>query len=308
MGMYIVPIADFNYPEMQNIVLDVVRTSTNPFFEGSIMSSSDKIPIELERQLMELGLTNYQARVYRAVYILKECSISQIASYSKVPTAKVYSVVSDLKEMGLLAEIPKSRPVTFKAFAPDQYIEREKNKIVEIGDQIKKNLATLEKFQKERATPEEHKTLLIENEFLIKNLIFDTLSSLPEDVLFVIHDDLEFYKDILSRLMQELKSHGSISVSVTLLDPYERQLEFLQTFPELNIQLLTPQELLPEILENLKKIPLLFIVDKHSFINITQTDQRLEYLYLKSKTFADFLRTSLKKIKKPTLSSAGEDS
>ena len=95
-----------------------------------------ELPAELERQLMELGLTSYQARVYRAVFILQECSISQIATYSNVPTAKIYSVVNDLKERGLLAEIPTSRPATYKAYPPDQYIQREMNRVAQIGEQI----------------------------------------------------------------------------------------------------------------------------------------------------------------------------
>ena len=45
------------------------------------MAEAEKqLPADLETQLMALGLTNYQARVYRAVFILKECSISQIAN------------------------------------------------------------------------------------------------------------------------------------------------------------------------------------------------------------------------------------
>lgn len=261
------------------------------------MSGSEKkLPAELEKQLMELGLTNYQARVYRAAFILKACSISQIANFSKVPTAKVYSVVSDLKGMGMLAEIPKSRPVMFKPFPPDQYIAKEKNRIVEIGEQIKESLAALEAFRKEKGPTEDHETLLIENELLVKNLILDALSPPPADVLFVIQGDFDFYEEVLSRLVRQLKAHGGSKITVTLIDPHNRKLEFLQRFSELNFHILNQDQIQPALTEILKKFPILFVIDEKSFLNITQTEQTLEYLYLKSKTFADFIKTSIRNV------------
>ena len=259
-----------------------------------MMSDAEKlIPIELEKQLMALGLTNYQARVYRAVFILKECSISQIASFSKVPTAKVYSVVSDLKEMGLLAEILKTRPAMFKAYPPDQFIERETNKIKEIGDQIKENLASLEKFRKEKSRPEDPETLIVENALLVKNLILDRLTPPPNNIIVLLQNDFDFYEQILNRLIMGLKQvEASSTISVILVDPYKRQLPFLKKFTELNYNLITPQQLSPDFIESLKNLPLLIIIDDFSFINIQKTEQTRKYLSLKSEYFANFLRSS----------------
>ncbi len=277
------------------IAQDAEQTSTNLFFEGEMMSDLEKqLPIELEKQLMALGLTNYQARVYRAVFILKECSISQIANFSKVPTAKVYSTVSDLKEMGLLAEILKTRPAMFKAYSPDQYIEREKNKIVAIGDQIKENLATLEKFRKEKSRPEAPETLIVENDLLIKNLILDGLKSLPKNIIVLLQNDFDFYEQILNRLFMGVKqTEVSNTITVILVDPYKRQLQFLKKFTELNYELITTEQLSPDFVDSLKSLPLLIIIDDTSFINIQKTEQTLKYLSLKSEYFANFLRTSI---------------
>lgn len=254
------------------------------------MSDLENMPIELERQLMALGLTNYQARVYRAVFILKECSISQIANFSKVPTAKVYSTVSDLKEMGLIAEVLKSRPAMFTAYPPDQFIEREKNRIIDIGTQIKENLEELEKFRDKKETNIEHETLLIENELLIKNLILDSLLDTPTNVIILLQNDFDFYEDLLSRLAQKVDKGKT---TVILINPYKRNLEFLKKYNALNFILLSPQQLTLPFTGALQKIPLLFILNEKCFINITQSQGKLEYLYLKSQEFADFLRYSL---------------
>jgi sugar-specific transcriptional regulator TrmB len=180
-----------------------------------------EIPAELENQLMQIGLTNYQARVYRAVFILNECTIAQIANYSKVPAAKIYTVIRELEEKGLIAEILKTRPAMFRAYLPDQYIEQEKNKISEIGRNIKQNLKNLEKIRKQSEPSEEYEISLIENELLVKNIILNTLTALPSRVCFVLQEDFNFYETILTKIVQELKSPETTPISITLIDPFK---------------------------------------------------------------------------------------
>jgi sugar-specific transcriptional regulator TrmB len=251
-------------------------------------------PGELERQLMEVGLTNYQARVYRAVYILRECTISQIANYSKVPAAKIYTAIRELEEKGLIAEILKTRPAMFRAYPPDNYIEQEKNKISEIGQHIKQNLKTLEKIRGQGEPSEEYEIVLIENELLIKNVILNTLNLLPSKICFVLQEDFNFYNAFLTRLTQELKSHESPSISVTIIDPYQRELEFPIQFPSLNIKIFTPQEFSQPLREALEKVQLLFVIDENFFISIAQTEQTSKYLHIKSNNFTGFILSFLK--------------
>lgn len=256
-----------------------------------------QIPAELEKQLMELGLTSYQSKVYRAVYTLKECSISQIANYSKVPTAKIYSVVNDLKAVGLLAEIPRTRPVIFKAFSPDQYIQTEINRVAEIGEHIKQSLETLKKFSKEEDIAESPQTLLIENELLIKNLLLKELKTLPQNVLFIIHHDFDFYEQVLLRLDRAIGAAPESKVSVTIIDPYERNLdELLQIIKHLEFEIISPQDLPHDLIESFKNIPFLFIIDEKNFINISQTEQSLNFLFIKSRNFSEFLSSILKNL------------
>jgi len=251
------------------------------------------IPAELENQLMQIGLTNYGARVYRAVFILNECTIAQIANYSKVPTAKIYSVIRELEEKGLIAEILKTRPAMFRAYLPDQYIEQEKNKISEIGRNITQNLKILEKIRKQNEPSEEYEISLIENELLLKNIILNTLTPLPARIYLVVQKDFNFYETILTKIVQEQKSPKTSPISVTLIDPYQRELDLNIKFPSLSIQTLTPKDLSNPLREALEKIQLLFVIDENTFINIAQTEQISKYLHIKSSNFTGFILSSL---------------
>jgi sugar-specific transcriptional regulator TrmB len=258
--------------------------------------SERKIPAELEKQLMTIGLTNYQARVYRAVFILNDCSISQIATYSKVPTAKIYSVIKELKEMGLISEILKTRPAMFKAHPPDQFIENEKNKIVELGNNIKRSLKELEKYRKGDTPIEEFEASSLGNELLVKNLLIDTLSPPPQDVVVIMQEDLDFYGDFLARLDREAKASGTKKLSVTLIDPYGRDLDQFERYSNLNPRIITSTMLPPAVVRPLKNLYLLLVIDDNCFINIVKTAQSEEYLHIKSNSCAEFLRSLLKNL------------
>ncbi len=257
-----------------------------------------ELPAELERQLMELGLTSYQARVYRAVFILQECSISQIANYSKVPTAKIYAVVIDLKEMGLLAEIPTSRPAMYKAYPPDQYIQHEINRVAEIGEQIRNNLKLLEKFKKDEI-PTQPQTLLIENELLIKNMVLKEVKEISQQVLFILHQDFDFYEEVLLQIQRVIKSATELKIKITVVDPYDRiPPEFLEKFKDLKIQTIKYIDLSTDFMQTCTQISFLFILDDKVFINISQVEQNLGYLFIQSQNFSEFLYTFLKELKR----------
>ncbi len=250
---------------------------------------AEQIPNKAEEKLMELGFTNYQARVYRAVFILQECSIAQIANFSKVPAAKIYSVIRELERQGLIAEIPKSRPVRFKAFPPDQTLERKLTRLTKIADLVKEDFKNLQQLRNKHAPPKETETLLIRNELLIKNLILDALKAKPQEITLLLHEDFEFYKELLRNL--------DSTTSITLIDPFERDLhDFFEKFSKTLPSITLKKILSIETQKIFQKIPIFFITDENIFITISQTEQNLEFLYIKSPIFSEFLKILLQKI------------
>ena len=58
----------------------------------------------LESLLDELGLSKYEKSAYRVLFNIQKGSASEIASRSKVPQAKIYSVLKSLEEKGLISQ------------------------------------------------------------------------------------------------------------------------------------------------------------------------------------------------------------
>lgn len=80
------------------------------------------MPINEERlrKMQNLGLTEYQARIYLTLLDLGEAIASQLPSLSRVPRTRIYSTMNQLHEKGLVEIIPekptKYVPVPIETF------------------------------------------------------------------------------------------------------------------------------------------------------------------------------------------------
>lgn len=73
---------------------------------------------------MDLGLTEYQARVYLALLELGSSTAGQVPAVSRVPRTRVYATMKQLHEKGLVEIVPETplryRPVPIKRFLEQQ--------------------------------------------------------------------------------------------------------------------------------------------------------------------------------------------
>jgi sugar-specific transcriptional regulator TrmB/predicted hydrocarbon binding protein len=83
------------------------------------------MPINEERlsKMKELGLTDYQARVYLTLLDLGVSKASQIPTLSRVPRTRIYSTMNQLHEKGLVEIVPES-PIKYKPVPIEDYLER----------------------------------------------------------------------------------------------------------------------------------------------------------------------------------------
>ncbi len=113
------------------------------------------IGMDIERLFEELGLSLYQAKVLTALIQCGESKASDISQLSGVPRAKVYSVLDQLVDMGLVDKKP-GRPIRYRAKTPEEIVERLKyniemeyrkrlRRIEEVGDDLIKILRELYK-------------------------------------------------------------------------------------------------------------------------------------------------------------------
>lgn len=82
------------------------------------------MPINEERlsKMKELGLTDYQARVYLTLLDLGFAKASQIPTLSRVPRTRIYSTMNQLHEKGLVEIIPES-PIKYKPVPLSDYLD-----------------------------------------------------------------------------------------------------------------------------------------------------------------------------------------
>ncbi|MCJ2669461.1 MAG: hypothetical protein KAS60_01490 [Thermoplasmata archaeon] len=75
------------------------------------------------RKMQNLGLTEYQARIYLTLLDLGEAIASQLPSLSRVPRTRIYSTMNQLHEKGLVEIIPE-KPTKYVPVPIEAYIEK----------------------------------------------------------------------------------------------------------------------------------------------------------------------------------------
>lgn len=83
---------------------------------------------QIEQTFEDLGLSMYQSKVLISLIQHGEAKASDISELSGVPRAKVYSVLDQLADTGLVDKKP-GRPVKYKPKAPEKILERLKYNI-----------------------------------------------------------------------------------------------------------------------------------------------------------------------------------
>jgi len=118
--------------------------------------------MDIESFLESFGLSNYQARVLVALIQCGEGKASDISQLSGVPRAKVYSVLDQLVNLGLIDKRP-GRPTYYIAKKPEEILERLRfnveaecrEKIRRIEDEGEKAIQLLEELYNPRSEPRE---------------------------------------------------------------------------------------------------------------------------------------------------------
>lgn len=96
------------------------------------------------KKLEDYGLTEYQARVYLALLEFDVATAGQIPSASKVPRTKIYGIMRQLHDKGLVQIIPET-PLKYKAVPFDRYLEKQIKDMREKAEELESNIETLSK-------------------------------------------------------------------------------------------------------------------------------------------------------------------
>lgn len=100
-------------------------TELSDIFKGETVVPLISMPINEDRlrKIQNLGLTEYQARIYLTLLDLGEAIASQLPSLSRVPRTRTYSTMNQLHEKGLVEIIPE-KPTKYVPVPIEAYIEK----------------------------------------------------------------------------------------------------------------------------------------------------------------------------------------
>ncbi len=109
------------------------------------------------RDLQELGLTEYEGRVYTALVSAGPSIAGELSKAANVPYSRIYDVLSRLEQRGWI-EIQSGRPTKYKAKPPAEVIRLLKNEhdrqFKEISEEVTKELGPLFERKAEAKRPD----------------------------------------------------------------------------------------------------------------------------------------------------------
>jgi len=103
-------------------------------------------------ELQNAGLTKGESKVYLALLVLGESTVGPIAKKAKVSLSKIYEILYNLINKGLVSSISKNNKKYFSAAEPEriiEYLEKRKKELSNSQDNIKKILPSLKSIKKQ---------------------------------------------------------------------------------------------------------------------------------------------------------------
>jgi HTH-type transcriptional regulator, sugar sensing transcriptional regulator len=105
----------------------------------------------MEKQnLIDLGLTDGEAKVYLSLLKLGSSTVGPVAKEAHIAYSNIYDVLERLLEKGLISFILKEKTKYFQATSPkklNEYLEKKEEKLKEEKKSLKKIIPELEKLQ-----------------------------------------------------------------------------------------------------------------------------------------------------------------
>jgi len=112
----------------------------------------------MEKQdLINLGLTDGEAKVYLALLKLGSSSVGPIVKEAKVAYSNIYEILNKLLEKELVSFIIKEKTKFFQAVSPsrlNEYLEKKEDELEKEKSELKKLIPELEKIQNKSSKQE----------------------------------------------------------------------------------------------------------------------------------------------------------
>lgn len=127
---------------------------------------------ELTSQLQELGLTKYQSETYVAAVQAGQARPNDLVDMSGVPQGRIYDVIDDLSEMGLVEVRSRGQGKVVTAPSPETVLEDlKRRRISDVSQRIDRVSAGLEELYEETdAEPDGYVTMARREETALRHI------------------------------------------------------------------------------------------------------------------------------------------
>jgi len=189
--------------------------------------------MEIKKILEDIGLSGYQVKALLALIQCGEAKASDIAQLSGVPRAKVYSVLDQLVDLGLVDKKP-GRPIIYKAKKPNEIVERLK---LNIEMEYRKKIKEFEEIEEElEKVLSDLYTPVSEPKELIKLVRVGEPSERETRLMFsearkeinIVSKVFEYYPKVRDELISAVERNVSVKILLlgeSFLDDRSRQVQ-----------------------------------------------------------------------------------
>jgi len=186
----------------------------------------------LMKPLLELGLNNYEAKVYLTLVSEGTSTAKNISDSTGIPYGKVYEVVNSLASKGFCVILP-IKPMKYKAMSPKEALKKVKKTTIEKIDKLETSIINhIEPlFEESKAFAEQKSVFWIINgrKNTIK-MIGELINKAQKNIL--IHTTEQGLKRLVihKKELQEAQEKGvDIKIAGTITDENRKEIMSLST-------------------------------------------------------------------------------
>jgi HTH-type transcriptional regulator, sugar sensing transcriptional regulator len=167
-------------------------------------------------ELLKIGLTEGEAKVYLALIGLGSSTVGPIVKKSRVAYSNVYDVLNRLMEKGVVSYVMKSKTKYFQAVSPKnlfEYLNKKEEEIVLQKKELEHAIPLLEKLQEFKPKQKAEIFLGIKGMRAAYEKLFEDGDAHTEDLFFYIHEkdyanESDLFYSGLKHLFQKYKFRG----------------------------------------------------------------------------------------------------
>ncbi len=179
--------------------------------ENSYNAGSDKT----RRVLQDLGLTDYEIKVYLALLDNPASQASDVSRVAEVPVSKIYEVLANLEKKGWVESQQSTRPARYYPKSPSTALQavriRQERELKSNEEYLLQEL--MPRYSK-KETQEKPEIWIVRGEYNILAKVQETIDRCKKEILVVVPSALNDVIDLVIPALTEVKNSG---VSVRML-------------------------------------------------------------------------------------------